>query len=191
MIYNRSDLKSYILFEKQRYGVKGKFIYNLKNNENVVLFKLQKRLRLTEFYYNTNKKLRLLFSMRKLNRIQNKYSIHIPLNSCEKGLKIMHIGPVLISNGAKIGENCSIHSGVSIVAGGTNDYSPILGNNIVVGVGAVLLGNIRIEDGTAVGANAVVNKSFDEKNITIAGIPAKKISQNGSKGWNKGGKNNE
>lgn len=60
---------------------------------------------------------------------------------------------------------------------------PTIGNGVVLGVGAVVLGDVRLADNIAVGANAVVNKSFDEENIAIAGVPAKKISNNGRKVW--------
>ena len=43
--------------------------------------------------------------------------------------------------------------------------------------GAKIFGNIRIPDNTAIGANAVVNKSFEEENTIIAGIPAKVINK--------------
>ena len=46
--------------------------------------------------------------------------------------------------------------------------------------GAKIFGNITIADGIVIGANSVVNKSFLEPNITIAGVPAKKISNKGS-----------
>lgn len=65
---------------------------------------------------------------------------------------------------------------------------PHIGNNVVIGVGAVVLGDTYIADGIAVGANAVVNKSFEEPNIAIAGVPARKISNNGRYKWQ--GKNN-
>ena len=44
-----------------------------------------------------------------------------------------------------------------------------------IGVGAVIIGNIEIADNIIIGANAVVNKSFKEEGITIAGVPARKI----------------
>ena len=76
--------------------------------------------------------------------MQNKYALHIPINTCGKGLKIMHIGPILINGRVKIGENCSLHINTALVAGGTSDEVPCLGNGIVVGVGAVVLGGVRI-----------------------------------------------
>lgn len=52
----------------------------------------------------------------------------------------------------------------------------------VFGPGAKLFGDIKIANGIAIGANSIVNKSFSEENITIAGIPAKKINNRGSNG---------
>ena len=62
---------------------------------------------------------------------------------------------------------------------------PVLGNNVGMGVGSVIAGNVKIGDNVAVGANAFVNKSFEEGNMTIAGIPAKKISNNTRNDWGK------
>ena len=97
----------------------------------------------------------------------------------------MHVGPILINGNAKIGKNCSIHINTSIVAGGIDSSAPTIGDNVVIGVGAVLLGKISIANNIAIGANAVVNKSFFEEDIAIAGVPAKKISNNGRSKWNK------
>lgn len=55
----------------------------------------------------------------------------------------------------------------------------------MVGVGAIILGDVTIADGVAIGANAVVNKSVTEENIAVAGVSAKKISNNGRAEWNK------
>ncbi len=96
----------------------------------------------------------------------------------------MHLGPILINGKATIGEECSLHINTAIVAGGTNDDVPTIGNHVVIGVGSTLLGGISIPNYTAIGAGSIVNKSFLEENIAIAGVPAKKISDNGSKTWN-------
>ena len=96
---------------------------------------------------------------------------------------IAHIGPIIISPYASIGENCRIHVGVNIGADARiSNAAPIIGNNVYIGPGAKLFGKIEIADGIAIGANAVVNKSFGEKDISIAGVPAKKIGTGGTKG---------
>lgn len=114
-------------------------------------------------------------------RIGAKYGFSISRNSCGKGLAIAHIGPVII-NGT-LGDYCRVHVGVNIgVAAGTSDQKPCIGNHVYIGPGAKIFGKIEIADGIAIGANAVVNKSFNTPNITIAGCPAKKISDKGSNG---------
>jgi serine O-acetyltransferase len=64
---------------------------------------------------------------------------------------------------------------------GSHDLVPKIGNNVFIGPGAVIVGDIEIADGIAIGANSYVNKSFKEPNISIAGCPAKKISDQGSR----------
>lgn len=62
---------------------------------------------------------------------------------------------------------------------------PTLDDGVIVGVGAVVLGGIYVAKNVAIGANAVVNKDITEENIAVAGVPAKKISNNGRLEWNK------
>jgi len=99
------------------------------------------------------------------------------------GLSIGHRGTIVINPCAKIGANCRIHVCVSIgTEAGHTFKAPVIGDNVYIGPGAKLFGKIYIADGIAIGANSVVTKSFCEKNITIAGVPAKKISDKGSEG---------
>ena len=97
----------------------------------------------------------------------------------------MHLGPILTNGQTQIGENVSIHINTAFVAKGTTNDAPIIGNGCVIGTGAVIVGRIRIADNVAVGANSVVCKDVLEENIAIAGIPAKKVSNNGRLQWNK------
>ena len=84
-----------------------------------------------------------------------------------------------------MGENVSLHINTSFVAQGVTGDVPIIGNGVVVGVGASVVGGIRIADNVAVGANAVVTKDILEENIAVAGVPAKKVSNNGRLNWNR------
>ena len=61
------------------------------------------------------------------------------------------------------------------------DDSPIIGDNVFIASGARILGTVQIANNIAIGANAVVTKSFLEESITIAGVPAKKISDHDSR----------
>ena len=133
-------------------------------------------MRKTEFYTNTNKKMKAFFYKLMLRRLQNKYLIKIPLNVFDKGLHLIHLGSRLVNGNAQVGKDCVMHINTAIVADGIGRGKvPKLSDGIVLGVGCVVLGDICLGKNIAVGANAVVNKTFEEGNITIAGIPAKKL----------------
>lgn len=144
-------------------------------------------LRRAEYYTNCKraliyKPLVLFFQMRH-RVIGNKCGYSIPLNTCGKGLNLAHVGTVIINAGAHVGDYCRIHADVNIgTAAGHDGDAPTIGNCVYIGPGAKIFGKINIADGIAIGANAVVNKSFEESYISIAGVPAKKISNKGSRG---------
>ena len=95
----------------------------------------------------------------------------------DAGLRINHYGLIVVNEHARIGKYCDIHQGVNIgMSGEHQDDVPVIGDNVWIGPGAKLFGKITIADECQIGANAVVNKSFDEKGITIAGVPARKVS---------------
>ncbi len=112
-----------------------------------------------------------------------KCGFSIPLNVVDEGLSIAHIGPIVINGGAKIGKNCRLHVCVNIgTEAGKRSDAPIIGDNVYIAPGVKMFGKIQIANNIAIGANAVVNKSFTEEGIGIAGVPAKKINDKGSYG---------
>jgi serine O-acetyltransferase len=105
----------------------------------------------------------------------------IPFNAFGPGLCIEHYGSIVVNEAAMIGANCRIHEGTTIGANGLFSYkAPSLGNNCYIATGAKIIGDITISDGTVIGANAVVTKSFIESNISIGGVPARKLSDKNS-----------
>lgn len=183
MIESRADLKDWLTYEKGKYKRVTPLYFLGLLTEQDAIWKYQRRLRITEYHQNAGHKLRYLVSRIFLHRMQFRYGMKVKLNSCGRGLKIMHLGS-LLTNG-DLGEDCSLHVNVSIVSGGRDTGTPVIGKNNVIGVGAVIVGSVTLGSGIAVGANAVVTKSFEEDNIAIAGVPAKKISDNGADTWNK------
>lgn len=110
-----------------------------------------------------------------LGRFLTGIEIH-PGATIGKGLFIDHGMGVVIGETSEIGDNVTLYQGVTL--GGTGNEQgkrhPTVGNNVVIGAGAKILGNIYIAEGTKVGANAVVLKSTN-KNSTVVGIPAKEV----------------
>ncbi|MBE7025967.1 MAG: serine O-acetyltransferase [Ruminococcaceae bacterium] len=91
-----------------------------------------------------------------------------------KGLFIDHGTGVVIGETAEIGDNCTIYQGVTL--GGTGkDHGkrhPTLGNNVMVGAGAKVLGPFKVGDNSKIAANAVVLSEV-EPNSTCVGVPAR------------------
>jgi serine O-acetyltransferase len=106
----------------------------------------------------------------------------IPTNVFGPGLNIAHRGTIVVNGFTKVGANCRIHACVNIgTKAGYRDVAPTIGDNVYIGPGVKIFGDVKIANGVAIGANAVVNKSFEEEHVTIAGVPAKKLVIKGQK----------
>jgi len=126
-----------------------------------------------------------LFYRLMLRRCSFKYGIDIP---CEtkigKGFFINHFSCLIISSDAVIGENVNVSQGVTIglASRGDNKGVATIGNNVYIGPGAKIVGNVKIGNNVAIGANAVVTKDVVDNSV-IVGIPAKVISMKGTRGY--------
>ncbi|MBO7740004.1 MAG: serine O-acetyltransferase [Clostridia bacterium] len=93
-----------------------------------------------------------------------------------KGVFIDHGAGVVIGETAEVGDNCTIYQGVTL--GGTGKHAgkrhPTLGDNVMVGAGAKVLGPFTVGSGTKIAAGAVVLDSVPE-NATAVGIPARVV----------------
>lgn len=125
-----------------------------------------------------------LFSARAVSQIARFFTgieIH-PGATIGKGLVIDHGMGIVIGETTEIGDNCTLYQGVTL--GGTGKdvgkRHPTIGNNVLVGAGAKVLGPILIEDNSKVAANAVVLKDI-ASNSTAVGIPARVVRQGGRK----------
>jgi len=94
-----------------------------------------------------------------------------------RGFVILHSVGVVINTRVKGGDNIILESGV--VIGETKHGCPVMGDNIFVGSGAKIVGDISIGSNVTIGANAVVVKSVAD-NVVVGGIPAKVIRVKGS-----------
>lgn len=99
-----------------------------------------------------------------------------------RGLFIDHGMGVVIGETAEIGDNCLLYQGVTL--GGTGkDHGkrhPTLGNNVMVGSGAKVLGPFKVGDNAKIASNAVVLEAVPE-NATAVGVPARIVRRNGER----------
>ena len=182
MIQSKKELKEFLKYEKKNYGNVPRFwrlLSFLGASEKSIIWRYQTYLRKWEYYLNSKKRIRSAYFKYHATKFGRKYGFSIHPNCFDKGLKIMHAGSILINSGSKIGKDCLINVQTALVSTSGTSASPVIGNNCKIGIGAILVGGIHLGDDVAIGAGAVVVKSFDENHITIAGVPAKIVSRKG------------
>ncbi|MDI3481100.1 MAG: serine O-acetyltransferase [Tepidanaerobacteraceae bacterium] len=130
--------------------------------------------RIAHFLYN-KRMLLLARIISQINRFITGIEIH-PGARIGKGFFIDHGMGVVIGETTEIGDNVTLYQGVTL--GGTGKdrgkRHPTLGNNIVVGSGAKILGPVKIGDNSKIGAGAVVLKDVPP-NSTVVGVPGKAV----------------
>ena len=99
-----------------------------------------------------------------------------------KGLVIDHGSGVVIGETAEIGDNCTLYQGVTLGGTGkdTGKRHPTLGDNVMVGSGAKVLGPFKVGSGAKIASNAVVLEEVPD-NATAVGVPARVVRINGER----------
>ena len=143
-------------------------------------FKAVRSYRKANWFFRHNMKFIARFISQ---RARHKTGIEIhPGAKIGKGLFIDHGMGVVIGETTEIGDNCTIYQNVTL--GGTGkDHGkrhPTLGNNVLVGSGAKVLGPFRVGDNARIAAGAVVLSEVPD-NATAVGVPARVVRVNGVK----------
>jgi serine O-acetyltransferase len=87
------------------------------------------------------------------------------------GLRIHHVGPIVINNDVKIGADCTLRVG-NILGNRTDSRCPTLGDRVALGAGAQILGAVTVGDDVTVGAMSLVLHDAPSRS-TVAGVPAR------------------
>jgi len=112
-----------------------------------------------------------------ISRFFTKIEIH-PGATIGKGLLIDHGCGVVIGETTVIGDDCTIYQGVTLGGTGkeTGKRHPTLGNNVMVGAGAKILGPFKVGDNSKIAANAVLLQEV-EPDSTCVGVPARVVKR--------------
>jgi len=114
-----------------------------------------------------------------MTRLLTGIEIH-PAARIGRGLLIDHGMSTVIGETSEVGDNCTLYQGVTLGGTGkqTGKRHPTLGENVVVGVGASILGSITVGDNAVVGAGSVVLKPVPT-DTTVVGVPARVVRRQG------------
>lgn len=179
MITTKSDRDRYFAADLMRSGVARWWPWS---GIRYPILRFQRQLRHTEYVVNCRgkgafSKVRRLICLFRLRKAGMRLGFTIHPNVFGPGLCIVHWGTLVVNPNVRVGANCRIHPGTSL--GDTKGGSPMLGEDCYIGPGAKLFGPIVLGDRVQIGANAVVNKSF-ESDAVLVGIPARDVSSSGS-----------
>ena len=182
-IKTHKELHEYIEADKRFYireSLKKRLTDFFLGRENYRIYKFVKTMRYVQYYtYKKEHNIAYLLPYLYYSFIYNKKCVHYGLmigaTAFEKGLCIYHIGNIVVNSQCTIGKNCKLHGSNCIGNSRRADDCPTIGDNVRLGVGAKVIGDIYIADGVTIAAGAVVTRSCHEKNVTLGGIPAKVI----------------
>ncbi len=139
-------------------------------------FKAVRTYRKANWFFKHNMKAIAMFLSQRARR-KTGIEIH-PGAKIGKGLFIDHGMGVVIGETTEIGDNCTIYQNVTLGGTKTNKGKrhPTLGNNVLVGAGAKVLGSFKVGDDAKIGAGAVVIHEVP-KGATFVGIPAREVKK--------------
>jgi serine O-acetyltransferase len=171
---DRATLRHYLNQDLWAHGLSGWRPWFRVSNR-VVYF--QRLLRFGEYYEGRRDPLgRFWFGVLRvrLRLLSERLGFEVP-----RGVSIAHHGTVTVNGEAKVGRNCRLDTQTTIAD--VRGQTPRIGNDVYIGSGARILGGVVIGDEVAIGANAVVIEDVPDR-VTVGGIPARVISQRGSRG---------
>lgn len=146
-----------------------------RDNHVIILFLIKKSVRivlvyriLNHFYYKNRFVYFLLTPLGIYYRLMtNRYCIDLPVKTrIGKGLKLNHAYSIVVNQRTVIGEN--VYLGHNITIGSNGNYIPVIGNNVEIFTGSLIIGNVDIGDNVKVGAGSLVIKSIPANSIVVS-----------------------
>ena len=150
--------------------IKGKLIFLLTRNYRLYQIRLMKALRFYKYYEKLNLGwlvLKKLYYYRVYAKYSLKLNCQINIDDLGEGFHFNHSN-IVINKEAKIGKNLNCVG--NNCNGGTGKGAPTIGNNVFLGYGAMIIGNVTIADDVIIGAGAIVTKDILEKGSKVVGI---------------------
>lgn len=155
------------------------FLRRTPISDEKYIWKYVRTLRFVEYYLARKTFIDRIIAailLAKLRRLGYKTGFQIPPFVCDWGLTIYHYGHIIINSKCKIGKDSILNPGIVIGHKNKDEMAPKLGNNVFVGAGAKIIGDIEIGDHVIIAPNAVVVDNVPS-HCVVGGIPAKIIKK--------------
>ena len=185
MFTTRTELEQCLALERRLYQAeignpRLRLLARLKSHPRHLTWRYVHLLRLAGYYYtqrtrNPLRAAQYLWYCRRKNKLGRRLGIELSEKTFAPGLMLYHTVGTVVNGDARVGRNCRLHGNNCIGNDGFSPRCPVLGDNVRLGVGARVLGDVRLADGILVAAGAVVVHSFEEPGILLGGVPARKI----------------
>lgn len=174
---NKQKLKECLKYEKKlilgNLAIKHILKVKVTQHSSWLRWKFVKYMRQSNYH---NGIIKLIYEYKK-NRIGNKLGYEINGKNIDIGLTIYHNGPIVINGLAVIGKNLVLHGDNCIGNDGITDKCPVIGDNVHLGVGVKVLGDVVVADNCTIGAGAIVVNSIEIPNSTVVGIPGRIVQK--------------
>lgn len=177
MISSKTELKFYIMADMMMN--RGKYKWSLKDRiKHIVLpdyiMRYLKSMRYCAFYSNVHHITPPDLILRPFHEIRYrklgiKLGFSIGVNTLGYGVVIPHYGTIVVGNSNRLGNYAVLHTSSCI-----SDNGKTIGDALYLATGAKMTSKLTLGNNISIGANSVVNKSFDS-NCMIAGTPAIRI----------------
>ena len=113
-----------------------------------------------------------MYYLHRLRVLSRKTGFQIPPYTCGCGITIWHWGTIIINPAARLGSYCTLNPMVVIGHKEPGEPAPRIGNNVFIGSGAKIIGDITIGDNVIIAPNSVVVKDVPS-DVIVGGIPSK------------------
>ncbi|MUH35437.1 serine acetyltransferase [Zobellia amurskyensis] len=173
MITSKKELLFYITADRILSGVSPKKGVRERLQDIISpndILKYLKAMRTVAYCVNTKKKGTFLYyyNLRLFNKLGARLGFSIGYNVFGYGLLIPHYGTIVVNSGTRAGNFCVLHTSTCIGGSGKS-----IGNGLYLASGSQIMGGkVELGNNVSIAASSMVNKSFKESNILLAGLPA-------------------
>ena len=157
------------------------FLQRLKYNllahpcmDQHITWKYTKTLRYCEYHINNSGIFHMclrLFYLRRLRKLSYLTGMQIPPNVVGPGLNLPHFGVIVINENCSVGRNATMYSGVCIGWKKRGMPCPCIGDNVFIGTGTNIIGDVHIGDNVTIGQNCVIVKDIESGSTVVAQQP--------------------